>query len=482
MPALSKAPNVKVMINIGSLLDIPTGTYILGKHGESILNGGLGFLTGVVGIGNNFKSTNMHNMGVTACARMGPNTTMSTYDTEINIHEWHLKGMQESIRELKGENMIESGRWAITDKTVYHGDQWYDKVKDFMNMKIKDKAKYSINTPFLDRDGKSLLKIIQPSVLEVDSMSEFVTQDVIKMQDENSLGESGANTVSMRQGLQKNRFLMEIPQLSGASYTYVLMAAHIGSEFSMDPRNPPPKKLQHLKGGQKLKGVPEKFTFVMNNCWHCYNAAPLINDSTKGPEYPRDSDDALKGDTDLNVVMVRQLRSKSGPSGMAVPLVVSQTEGVLPSLTEFHFIKTEKRWGLEGNDRNYNLAFCPDIALSRSTVRRKIDMHEELRRGLNIAAEMLQIMYLHHDTPVEYLCTPSELYADLIAMGYEWSVLLKGTRGWWAPEGIHTDTNFLSTMDLMRMRTGEYIPYWFTAEQKNALDLSKAQPKPPSRT
>lgn len=478
MPGLTQAPNVKVMINIGALLDIPTGKYLPGKHGEMILNGGLGFLTGVVGIGNNFKSTIMHYMGVAMVARMGPMAALSTYDTEINIHEWHLAAMASLDPFLKGENIIESGRWQITDKTVYTGDQWYDEVKDFMQMKIKDKGKYAVTTPFLDRKGQNL-KIAVPTGLEVDSMSEFVTQDVLKMQDDNSLGESGANTVSMRQGLQKNRFLMEVPALSGGSYTYVLMTAHIGSEFSMDPRNPPPRKLAHLPQGVKLKGVPEKFTFVMNNCYHAYNATKSQTDDKK-PKYPRDSDDDLIGDTDLNEVTVRQLRSKSGPSGMAITLIVSQQEGVLPSLTEFHFIKEEKRWGLEGNVQNYTLAFCPDIALSRSAVRRKIDKHPELRRGLNLASEMLQISYLWHDIAPEYLCTPKELYDDLIAMGYDWSILLN-TRGWWAPEGVHEDIPFLSTMDFLRMRTGEYIPYWFTPEQKAKIDLSKAKPKPQSK-
>lgn len=479
MPNLTQAPNLKVMINLGALLDIPTGKYIKGLHGEMIMNGGLGFLTGVVGIGNNFKSTVMHYMSITMMARMGPISGTSTYDTEINIHEWHLESMLHSNPLLRGENLIATNRWQITDKTVYHGDQWYDEVKDFMNMKIKEKIKYSVKTPFLDRDGKPL-NIIVPTGLQIDSMSEFVTQDVIKMQDANSLGESGANTVSMRQGLQKNRFLMEIPALSGGSYTYVLMTAHIGNEFSMDPRNPPPKKLQFLKGGVKLKGVPEKFTFVMNNCWHCYNAAPLVNDGTKAPEYPRDKNDDLTGDTDLNEVTLRQLRSKSGPSGMAIKMVVSQQDGVLPSLTEFHYIKAEKRWGLGGNVLNYFLEFCPDIALSRTVVRRKIDAHPELQRGLNLASEMLQITYLWHDIAPEYLCTPKELYDDLIAMGYDWKVLLD-TRSWWAPLGVHEDINFLSTMDFLRMRTGEYIPYWFTPEQKAKIVLSKAQPAPPTK-
>jgi hypothetical protein len=249
----------------------------------------------------------------------------------------------------------------------------------------------------------------------------------------------------------------------------VLMVAQIGDKFEMDPHNPKPNKLAHLKGDIKIKGVPEKFTFIMNNCWHCYGTVPLINQSTKAPEYPRDGEDNLQGDTDLSVVRIRQLRSKSGPSGMAMEILVSQQEGVLASLTEFHHIKENNRWGLEGNNVHYNLVFCPDIKLSRTTVRDKIDRHPELRRGLNLASEMLQINDLWHHIRPELKCTPKQLYDDLIALGYDWNVLLN-TRGWWAPEGEHTDIPFLSTMDFFAMRVGDYAPFWM----ENVPEKAKA--------
>ena len=463
------AAPVKIMINIGAGLDIPTGTYVTGLHGESILNGGLGFLTGVVGIGNNFKSTFMHYQFLTAMARMiFAGSTGNTYDTEINIHEWHLKRMMEIISEYNGQditNILDDGAWKITDKTIYHGDEYYDLLKEFMTNKRKNAAKITIKTPFVNREKTGNLEMLVPTFSEIDSLSEFVTQDVIKMQDDNSLGESGANMVSMRQGMQKNRFLMEIPALSGGSFNYTLMTAHIGTEFAMDPRNPPPKKLQHLKGGVKLKGVPEKFTFVMNNCWHCYNAAPLTNDTTKAPEYPRNSDDNLKGDTDLNVVTIRNLRSKSGPSGMAQPLIVSQEEGVLPSLTEFHIIKSADRYGLGGNIQNYYLELLPEVKLSRTVVRDKIDTNPSLRRALNITSEMCQMNDLWHHVEPNFLCSPKELYEDLKAQGYDWHLLLTVTRGWWAPEGF-IDLLPLSTWDLLKMREKTYFPYWLEEDKK----------------
>lgn len=478
-PQLTLAPNIKIMIPVGALQDIPTGRFVLGDKGQYILNGGMGFLTGVVGIGNNFKSTFMNYINATFIARMGGMSSTDVYDTEINIHEWHLTRQFKHHPDLArsgNTNLIAEGRWNVTDKTVYTGDEWFDIVKDFMNMKIKEKAKYSVKLPFLDREGKPMV-IPCPTSLAVDSMSEFNTKDVLAMLDENSLGDSGANTVSMKQGNRKNQLLMELPPLAGGSYTYVLMTAHVGTEFSMDPRNPPPKKLQFLKGGQKLKGVPEKFTFAMNNCFQCYNAAPLINQSTKAPEFPRSPQDDLKLDTDLSCVTVKQLRSKSGPSGMATEVLISQQEGVLPALTEFYYIKNNGRWALEGNDRQYQNTFRPDINLGRTTVRSKLKEDHRLARAMNLAAEMHQMYTLWHDLPPQYVITPKQLYEKLIEMGYDWDVLLD-TRGWWAPLGEWEELKELSSFDFLRLYTGEYIPYWFTAEQKAKIDLSKAGEKP----
>lgn len=462
----AQIPNVKVMINIGSLLDIPTGTYMEGMHGEYILNGGLGNLTGIVGIGNSFKSTFMHYQMLTAMSRM-KGSTANTYDTEINIHESHLRKFYSRIDEFKGEDVLQSGRWLITDKTLYYANQWYEVLKSFLINKKKNAAKLLRDTPFKDRTGVKYLQIITPTFTEVDSFSEFETEDVAEIQNKNELGDSGGNTIHMRQGLAKQRFLMEIPTLFGSTYNYTFLSAHIGKTIVMDTRAPPVKKLQHLKNGDVIKGATDKFTFNLNNCWHCFNATPLTNDTTKGPEYPRDSDDTLKLDTDLNVVLVRQLRSKSGPSGMTIELIVSQSEGVLPSLTEFHYIKSTERFGLSGTLQNYALDLMPDVRLSRTTVRSKIDSNPKLQRALNITAELCQMHQLWHHLPEGFLCTPKELYDDLIAKGYSWDVLLE-TRGWWCLDNDH-DVPFLSTYDLLNIKAGKYSPYWMNPDKTKKI-------------
>ncbi len=461
-PPFEPAPIVKVMINVGAGFDIPTGTYLEGRHGEYILNGGLAALTGVVGIGNNFKSTIMHFLFMMFLARIA-GASGSTYDTEVNIHESHLQDMMRAVADLDGEDLIEVGRWIITDKTMYSGTEFYQKLKEFLESKSKNREKILVATPFWNRGRTGPLMIMQPTGTQIDSFTEFETDDVMEMQDKNELGESGGNTIHMRQGLAKLRFLMEAPRLHAGNYNYLLMTAHLGKESTMQNAGPagqvPIVKLQHLKNGDKIKGTTDKFTFITHNCYHAFNAKPLLNDGTKGPEYPRDGDDNLKLDTDLSTVTIRNLRSKSGISGMTQTLVVSQSKGVLPALTEFHHIKENDRYGLEGSNVSYALALYPDVKLGRTTGRGKLDADPMLRRAVNITSEMLQMKNLWRNLPKDLLCTPKELYDDLKAKGYDWNVLLS-TRGWWTIDNDKHPIPYLSTMDLLRMRKGYYHPYW----------------------
>lgn len=471
------APAVKILFNVGALLDIPTGSYHTGMHGESLLNGGLGQLTGVVGIGNNFKSTVMNYMMLSAADKILQSvpTSIATYDTEINIHESHLKQFTTSLsfKSFKNMDIFSEGLWSITDKTMYYADEWYVILKDYLIKKKDSSKKITVTLPFKERNGLSNMTMLTPTFGSVDSLSAFETSANAKMQDENELGESGANTMHMKAGMAKTRFLMELPVVTAQAAHYVMMTAHVGKEINMasGPMAPPPtKRLQYLKNGDKIKGVSEQFFFLMSNCYHCYNAAPLINQGTKGPEYPRNPDDNQSGDTDLNIVSLRQLRSKSGPTGGVVQLLVSQQNGVLPTLTEFHFIKESDRFGISGTLQHYHLDLYPDVNVTRTTIRSKIDTDSLLTRAINITSELGQITMLWRNLPEKLVCSPKVLYDDLKALGFDWNVLLK-TRGWYTVNNDDHPVPFLSTMDLLRMRgvdkTGEktYFPYWMNEDK-----------------
>lgn len=459
---LKLGPALRPMLNIGCLFDIPTGRYYTGQYGESILNGGIAHLTGIGGRGNTFKSTIMFFMILRALDRYS-RAIGHIYDTEMSLtlerlHELCLVEM----KTLAGLDLEESSRISITDQTVYNGTEWWDLIRSSTaDRKKETKADMGV-TPFLDRENKPLSYLV-PFLTGLDSLSLFTPATVEKMQDENDIGESGRNTESLRRGGAKSQMLMELPSVAARSGIYMLMSAHMGDEFNLDTHNTPQKKLTFLKNKVKFKNTPENFTFLMNNCWYCISATVLLGDDKK-PVYPRDKDDALKGDTDLMLVNICNLRNKSGPTGMPFDIVVSQGDGVHVGLTEFNYIK-QSRFGLEGNLQNYQLSLVPDINLSRTTIRRKIDENPKIKRALEITSEMAQMTNLWHDLPSDLLCTPKELYEDLKAKGYDWDILLS-TRGYWVYDNDKQEVPFLSTMDLLNMKQGTYKPYWYKKEVK----------------
>lgn len=471
-PGYTRVKPVKPAIPIGACLDIPTGSYLYTKHGRAILNGGLANITGMVGIGNSFKSTCMHYMNLSAMNRimcgLKKKTFNSTYDTEVNINE---NGLRRFIRDdfdgFKNLDLMDDGLWIITDKVEHYSGEFHELYKQSLKNKRTNVKSYSVDSPFLDRDGESMMKFIIPTFTQIDSFTEFESENVNNVQNNNKIGEAGGLTIHMKSGLDKTRFLMELPALVGGSSDYITLTAHIGQGIDM-VTSPMPKKevkiLQGLNGNNKLKGVTGKFSFLMLNCWWTYDAKPLVHDELKNALYPKAGVVSLPGDTDLNIVTLKQLRGKNGLTNYTLTLVVSQTEGVLPSLTEFHYCKKNKNFGFSGNNINYHLDLMPKVNLMRTTVRSLLDNDRKLARAMNITSELLQIQQYWLGFPRDMWCTPAELYKDLTGLGYDMDDLLN-TRGWWTVNDFEYEVPALSTMDLLNMRKGLYFPYWMNPDK-----------------
>lgn len=459
---LIPAPELRPSLNLGCLMDVPTGRYYTGKHGESIMNGGQSLVTGVGGRGNTFKSTLAHFMNLRILDRY-TNSTASFYDAEPpSISTARLMGLAKWMSNIGGVDLTDQGRLMVTDSTVMLGNKYFEGLKKFCDYKTSKEEikKFTGTTPFIGKDGKNI-KALFPTLSEVDSLSMMPIEAVEAIYDKNDIGASGMNIEALRASGAKSQMLMQLPTLTGAAHLYITLTAHAGDDLALDPYAPPAKKLTFLKNKLKFKQVPEKFTFLTNNLWLTLNASVLQHDTTKAPLYPRDSGDNMKGDTDLQVITVQNLRAKNGPTGMPFELIVSQQEGVLVGLSEFNYIKTFNRFGLGGHDKSYFLELVPDVTLQRTTVRSKINENPKLQRALEITSELCQIFNLWYDTPDELICTPKELYEDLKALGYDWDVLLN-TRGYWTYEEDRNELPFLSTMDLLKMRVCQYHPYWMT--------------------
>lgn len=473
---LKSSPTIRPYLNIGCLMDIPTGVYHTGKHGESILNGGLSYVTGIGGRGNTYKSTIAHHMLLKVLDRY-TNATGSLYDTEPpSISSARLKALTMDMDNLPFTDLEEEGRVMITDSTMMLGNEWFSLLRDFCKHKTskEEVKKFTGTLPFIDKAGNNIKALI-PSIVENDSLSMMPIEVVENIYEKNEIGASGANVEALRSSMAKSQMLMQLPTLTGSSGLYMIMTAHAGDDLALDPYAPPQKKLAFLKNKIKFKQVPEKFTFLTNNLWLCLNASVFQNKTTKAPEFPRGPEDNMKGDTDLQLISIMNLRAKNGPSGLPFELIASQSEGLKVGLSEFYYIKTNDGFGIGGHDRNYFLELVPDVSMQRTTVRGIIDNNAKIRRALEITSEMCQIKNLWHDLDAKYQCTPATLYTELIEKGYDWDVLLN-TRGWWMyEESVTKDTlPFLSTMDLLKMRVGEYHPWWYDDVVKK---LSKEEVK-----
>lgn len=468
-PNFTEVDPYRFLYNIGALMDIPTGKYVRGLKGENLLNGGLSLLTAIAGRGNTFKSTIEHFMMLSAASKVAESGIMpyiNTYDTEINIELERLNFFAQRFPAFKGKDLHKEGIWSVTAKNLHMGNEWYSMLRDFLrNEKVKNRKNYTFDTPFLGEDGKPL-RALFPTFGEIDSITEFETADIEEIQNKNQLGESGGNTMHMRAGLAKTRLLMELPGLCNTSAHYMLITAQVGNAMNIQagPMNvPPPKKLQHMKSGEEFKGVTNKFFFLPTSFWQTTSAALLNNSTTKGPEYPKTPKDVDPHSADLNIVTLKQLRLKTGPSGFNIKLIVSQREGVLPTLTEFHYIKEEGRYGLEGNNTTYNLILYPQKKISRTTVRETIDTDPLFCRAVKITADLLQIKTYYKELPIEV--PEVEDFYKKLEEEYGWDVLLN-TRDFWTFNHYDHPVPYLSTMDLLEMYHGTYHPYWLPKKDK----------------
>lgn len=455
-----EAPDIRPSLNIGCLMDIPTGSYFTGKHGESILNGGLMYVTGVGGRGNTFKSTIAHYMLLKALDRYSKATAL-LYDAEPpSISKKRIRDLSRKMDTVSQDDIFDNNRAMITDSTKMTGNKWFDAVKDYSKQKnSKENVKgNTLTTPFIDDKGNIITTLV-PTIFEIDSLSMMSFDSVEAIYEKNEVGDSGMNVEALKSSAAKSQMMMQFPSITGNNNNFIIATAHMGDDIVMDPYAPPQKKLSFLKNKLKFKNVPEKWSFLTNNLWITLSASVLQHDTTKSPLYPKNSDDNLKGDTDLQTINIQNLRAKNGPAGMPFEIIVSQKEGVLVGLTEFNYIKAFDRFGLGGNLQNFYLELVPDINLSRTTIRSKINENKNLQRALEITSEMLQIFNLDTTLDDKYTCTPKELYDQLKEKGYDWEILLN-TRGYWVYEETKHPLNFLSTLDLLKMRVDEYKPYW----------------------
>lgn len=477
---LPQVPSIRPNFNVGAGFDILTGTYHIGARGESLLNGGLSIIVSIAGPGNSFKSTIIDYLNLTVAERIAQ-YQCTVYDTEGSKSYSRLN--QLSLRFPKMSNIThgdellspEEIKIKITSSADLLGDLYFDEILNIAEIKKTSKIPL-LTTPFVTPLGKQIT-MLPPTGVCIDSLSEFkITAIEENIVDKHNIGDSGNNMMFMKQGIAKKQMITQLPNVCVQSSMFFTMTAHVGDEFNLGGMFAPKQhKLTHAKKGSKVTGTTKAFEFINTALFEIFDVS-LLNNKTynTGVLYPLLESDKDEDCTDLLKIHLVLTRNKNGPSGASLDLIVSQREGVLPHLGQFHYLKENDKFGLSGNDTKYALDLVPDVKLSRTTVRGIIDNNAAVRRALEVTSQMLQMRLLWAELPNNLMCTPLELYNDLKDQGYDWCVLLN-TREWWVPlENENDNLPELTTLDLLKMRrrvnpdSGElypqYKPYWLDHE------------------
>jgi len=467
-------------INVGILQDIPHSNIILGARDEGILRGGMLEMVGLSGKGNSFKTT----IAMHFILSMVNNTQHRTdgmlhiYDTETTTPIDRITSLSTMFSNIDSDKLWDEDHPIATIATGadYPGEEWTAMVANALEKKKADKSNYAVSEH--KKKGKPELL---PSFILLDSLSEMDTKIVRTMLTEENLDDKKLHMMSMTLGAFKTKLLSLLSHLLVTTNTRLILTAHLDKAIHMatSPADRPTKITQHLKLGDKIKNVGSKFLFLPNVVYETGSPTNLINSSTKLPEYPLDGNDTR---CDLVVVKLSTIRNKNGKSGHITKILISQDEGVLPSLTEFVYLKDNK-FGIGGNLMNYHLTILPDINLSRTTLRAKINSNPQLRKAVKLTADIKQLI-THKYSDIKTLINNNsidlnkdsvidDMYKLINDKGYSWDVLLN-TRDYVLTEQYNKRfLPYMYAIDLFRIAFTDYIPYWLDKDKKVKNEWAK---------
>lgn len=479
-----QAPVVRPRPQIGMGLDIIHGEMARGMKGDIIINGGMPNLAGGTGIGNVGKTALALAIWATISHRY-PNSSSRIMDAELTLGQsriqnaWMHHGAPFGVTLLDWmdyENNPE--RFNFSDRTTISCSEHHNSVRKAVKERVANK-KNLVETPFRDRDGKPMM-YYPPHIEIVDSYSAYTPDQVEATRDKNEAGDSGRNMEAMSNARIKTQMLSELLVDTAKGGVYYYMTAHLGEQHALDPYKPPKEKLSALKAGLKMKDVPEKITFYPGIFWWGYSSRPLLDANGK-PFFPDPENDFQneKKSVDLQEVLLVPLRNKSGTTGDFRSLIMSQTRGIIPSLTDFWNCMQHNRFGIMGKDGNPNnlihfyMELYPDCALTRQKVEAKADEDHRLMNAIIHTSMMLDVFKYWSHIPGHWKCTPAELYRDLKEKGYDWNELLD-CRTYWTYDHYTNPVHGISIIDLLRMRVGEYHPWWMEDLPNAKTETSEA--------
>lgn len=432
-----------------TLFDLQVGSFKQGFDGKFYCTGGLTRgVSGVIGGPSTYKSTIMGSL-VMRALHIHKGTSAIIHDAEVSF----IRDL-DRVDRLADEFMRMEGRIPDDFVTYLDDSDTLTDNEDVVNKMCANKEAHRkdfiAESPFIDKTGKRVRMWI-PTYLVIDTYTNVASADARELVGK-GIANSGLNMIYMKDGGKKSVYLPQLNYLANKYGICVILTAHVGKQSNLDgnPNVPPPKELQYMRQGESIKQVGSQFDRLTNPLIQTMSAKKLIASDGK-PEYNYKNTTPLE---DLNEVAVKVLRNKSGSSGTIVPYVLSQQDGLLNTLTNYHYLRSNKYYGLNGNMQRHQAAFMPDVTLTRNSIRELTESNAELRRALEISAQYLYIVSNYNTAalPYDFTLTPTQIFDKLNAKSKELVPRILNSRSYWTASVDNKDKQeYFSIFDILEL-------------------------------
>lgn len=373
-------------LNTATMFDIATASYVKGYDGKWYANGGVGSVTGVVGRTQYHKS-NVVDYLSSQIILMYPQTEVYKLDTEqtMNVYDRYETNLV-STGHMTRDEMLD--RVHITNKAEMSYSEFVELILSIGKEKTTHKKDFTIETPFIDIRTGEVIKMMIPTIIILDSISELMTSANEALLLSKDMEDSSANTADMQDGRIKKRLVSAMTMWARRYGIYFMITAHVGEKKELDKYHPEAPQNQWLSSNDKIKSAGNNFFFLPNLLFQCGRPQALIDKNTGTPTYPAAEGSTAKDMVDLNRVPVKILRNKGNLTGSVVPFVISQSQGINNPLTHYVLLQEAMHYGMEERGYNYYPALMPDAKLNRKNIREETANNYRLNRALELTAQL----------------------------------------------------------------------------------------------
>lgn len=425
-------------INTGTMLDLYTGKYRQAVDKTWCLDGGLSQCLGISGRSQTYKS-GLAGSFLARAMCVHPQAEAFVFESEGNV-----AGPERYDDFVPMETPV-SPRIAFMTHTTGNLTDFYDKFYTICEEKEKHKKDYIVESPFIDPKTDKPLKIWIPTFLLIDSYSRARSDKGDKQYEDNSIDESGMNTLWLSEGNIKTRIMNDLPGRAAKVGVYAILTAHVGNKQDLDPYNKTPKQLQYMRNTDKMKNVGSNFEFLTTTLLQTIKAE-VLQTKEKTCEYPA----SFSTDVEVNQVTTMMVRCKNNASGIQFPFVVSQYQGILDAVTNFNFLRDRKYWGLniEGNKQNFSTPLYPEGSFNRKNIRERSESDYKTTRGLELIAQLCFVQQLWSTWRLpDYVRMPPEKMGELLNSDKAFADRVLTSTGVWSTS--KQDRERLTLMDVL---------------------------------